>query len=245
MGKKGFCFDKLPVELKQHVARFLDPLSWVCLGLTSKRNMVDIMGMLNVKDLTEPEFDLFHVEEKQLARKGKRNHKIYDAFSKAVSSHAAWPAVILGNILWKSRRGLDMDNVMDGIIEAKAWKLFSRFCEEEFFDQHTFSSKTLERIDDYGVFMLIMTRHRIKWMRGWREQCLCAWASDKQLLAILRHPNYEPTQIIQRDYDLKREYHFEQPYKSRKRRKNLAAEPVEQPDKPQAHQPIEVIDLTW
>lgn len=234
MPKKGFPFDSLPPELKQLVAAFLDPFSWANLGFTSKRNMVDIMGMINVGDLTRPEFDLFFVEERQLARKGRYNHKIDKALNKAIAMHAAWPAVLLGNVLWKSSRGIDMDIVMNGIVQHKAWAVFFRFCEEEFFDQHTFSSKTLERVNDYGVFVFILTRFRIKWLRGWRETSLCDWASDHQLFAILTHPNYEPTQAIQRKFGLKRSRQDERlqscrskrPTYTRKRQKKLCQTPT-------------------
>jgi len=237
MTLETFPFDDLPAELKQHVALFLDPLAFVNLGLTSKRNMVDVLGILDVTDLTEPQFDMHRIEEKQLASKGKHNHRIHNAFAKAISARAAWPAVVLGNILWKTRNGLDMHNAMDGIIKAKAWRLFFRFCNEEFFVQHTFSSKTLERITDYSVFVYILSHYRIKWMRGWREACLCEWATDQQLYAILTHPNYEPTLIIQREFDLKRKFEFEEAIVPRKRQKKL--------DKtPNVRQPIEVIDLT-
>ncbi|MBB19839.1 MAG: hypothetical protein CMP20_10320 [Rickettsiales bacterium] len=230
MPEQRFEFDLLPTEIKQLVASFLEPWEWINLGFTSKRNMVDVMGMINVGDLTRPVFDLYFVEERQLARKGRYNHKIYNAYAKAIAMHSAWPAVLLGNILWKSARGLDMDNTIDGIIEHRAWTVFFRFCEEEFFDQYTFSSKTLERIDNYGVFVFILTRYRIKWLRSWREASLCEWASDHELFAILTHPNYEPSQAIERKFGLKRsrddqrlEYgRSRRPKYARKRQKHLA-----------------------
>lgn len=200
----------LPAEMLQEIAGWLEPLEHVAFGLTSKRMMVEVLGLIGPMDengnempldLTNMQFEQNPVERRQLQAKGFGNRDLYDAIAGAIAWKAGWAAVILGNVLWNTKSGLDLDYVVRDMVEEEAWTMMKLFSREDFFQQYTFASTTLSEITDFETYQLILNQHRIKWTRGSCER-FWSWATPEQIAYITSHPCYARQEATKRARDV-------------------------------------------
>lgn len=190
-----FPWDELPPELKCEIAfgGELDYFDIVCLAITSKRNLWDVLG--GTVDATG--MHMLPYDEMQLHKTLGDDHEILEKLEYAIERDwGGFAAMLLGIAIDNGdiddknpKKDLKIERIIDDVVAAKAWQVFLRISQAGLLEDRFIPSSLLTNVDNFDVWRCVLDNHPIKWSRS-SSDCPWDWAAPWQIVFMVGHPNF-------------------------------------------------------